>query len=106
MSRGPTASEGLQTDAFLYTSCPWRLRGELSTTRVKLHTCVTLKWLFRYYPEEELNVRIFQGNYHRVELQQCMWHSPPANTDFSSLADFIRAVHSTDLAKFLPCNND
>jgi len=30
-----------------------------------------------------------------------MWNSLPANTGFSSLAAFRRAVHSTDLAKFL-----
>jgi len=30
-----------------------------------------------------------------------VWNSLPANTDFSSLAAFRRAVHSTDLAKFL-----
>jgi len=35
-----------------------------------------------------------------------VWNSLPANTDFSSLAALRRAVHSTDLAKFLHCHND
>jgi len=35
-----------------------------------------------------------------------VWNSLSANSDFSSLAAFRRTVHSTDLVKFLHCNND